>query len=155
MSCMRFKRSRHQGSKTARTDIDLVRDRLKRAREDFERMREAEEKEAKVSEERITRGSGNVFSDLGMPDAGERQTKTRLAMAINEIIASRKLRQVDAAKVLNIPQPRVSALLHYRLKVFSVEKLLDLLTRLDQDVEIMIRPRARKGAGAVSVLTVR
>jgi predicted XRE-type DNA-binding protein len=118
-------------------------------------MREAEEKEAKVSEERITRGSGNVFSDLGMPDAGERQTKTRLAMAINEIIASRKLRQVDAAKVLNIPQPRVSALLHYRLKVFSVEKLLDLLTRLDQDVEIMIRPRARKGAGAVSVLTVR
>jgi predicted XRE-type DNA-binding protein len=103
----------------------------------------------------ITRGSINVFADLGLPDAGERQTKTRLAMAINEIIAARKLRQVDAAKLLNIPQPRVSALLHYRLKEFSVEKLLDLLTLLNQDVEIMIRPRKLEGAGAVSVLTVR
>jgi predicted XRE-type DNA-binding protein len=108
-----------------------------------------------MSKERIARGSSNVFADLGMADAGERQTKTRLAMAINEIIASRKLKQIDAAKVLNIPQPRVSALLRYRLKEFSVEKLLDLLTRLDQDVEIMIRPRAQHGAGAVSVLTVR
>ncbi len=103
----------------------------------------------------ITRGSTNVFADLGLPDAGERQTKTRLAMAINEIIAARKLRQVDAAKLLNIPQPRVSALLHYRLKEFSVEKLLDLLTLLNQDVEITIRPRKLEGAGAVSVLTVR
>ena len=106
-----------------------------------------------MTKERITRGTGNVFADLGHPDAGERQTKTRLAMAINELIAERKLRQTEAAKVLDIPQPRVSALANYRLNEFSVEKLLHLLTALDRDVEIMIRPRSGRGAGAVSVLT--
>lgn len=103
----------------------------------------------------ITHGSRNVFADLGLPDAAERQTKTRLAMAVNEIIAERKLKQTDAAGVLGIPQPRVSALAHYKLNDFSVEKLMGFLTALDQDVEIMIRPRQADGAGAVSVLTVR
>jgi predicted XRE-type DNA-binding protein len=108
-----------------------------------------------MSDNNITRGTRNVFADLGMPDAGERQTKTRLAMAVNEIIADRKLKQAEAAELLQIPRPRVSALAHYKLNEFSVEKLMSFLTLLDQDVEIMIRPRARDGAGAVSVLTVR
>jgi predicted XRE-type DNA-binding protein len=103
----------------------------------------------------ITRGTRNVFADLGLPDARDRQTKTRLAMAVNEIISDRKMKQTDAALVLGIPQPRVSALTHYKLNDFSVEKLMEMLTLLDQDVEIMIRPRGREGAGAVSVLTVR
>lgn len=103
----------------------------------------------------ITRGTGNVFADLGLPDPSERQTKTRLAMAVNEIIAERKLRQAEAAELLQIPRPRVSALAHYKLNEFSVEKLISLLTLLDRDVEIMIRPRAGDRAGAVSVLTVR
>lgn len=108
-----------------------------------------------MSNDTITRGTRNVFADLGLADPGERQTKTRLAMAVNEIIADRKLKQTDAARLLGIPQPRVSALAHYKLNDFSVEKLMGFLTALDQDVEIMIRPRARDGAGAVSVLTVR
>lgn len=103
----------------------------------------------------IVRGSGNVFADLGLPDAGERQTKTRLAMVVNEIIAARRLRQAEAAKLLRVPRPRISALAHYRLNEFSVEKLMSFLTLLDQDVEIMIRPRTHDGVGAVSVLTVR
>jgi predicted XRE-type DNA-binding protein len=105
--------------------------------------------------EEIIRGSGNVFADLGMPDAAERQTKTRLAMAVNELIQDRCLRQVDAAKILGVPQHRVSALKHYRLNEFSMEKLMSFLTALDQDVEILIRPHSRDGGGAVSVLTVR
>ena len=108
-----------------------------------------------MSNDTITRGTRNVFADLGRADPGERQTKTRLAMAVTEIIADRKLKQTDAARLLGIPQPRVSALAHYKLNDFSVEKLMGFLTALDQDVEIMIRPRARDGAGAVSVLTVR
>jgi predicted XRE-type DNA-binding protein len=108
-----------------------------------------------MSKEKISRGTSNVFADLGFDDAGERQTKTRLAMAINEIVADRKLKQTDAAKVLGIPQPRVSALANYHLNEFSVEKLLGLLTALDRDVEIMIRPTAKEGAGTVSVLRVR
>jgi predicted XRE-type DNA-binding protein len=102
----------------------------------------------------ITHGTGNVFADLGFSDAGERQTKTRLAMAITEIIQVRKLKQVGAAKLLDIPQPKVSALVNYRLDGFSVERLMHFLTALDQDVEIMIRPRSHD-AGAISVHVVR
>jgi len=105
--------------------------------------------------EAITRGTGNVFADIGLPDAADRQTKTRLAMVLNEIIRSRGLRQVETAKLLGIPQPKVSALANYRLDGFSVEKLMGFLTALDQDVEIMIRPRTHSGAAEISVLSVR
>ena len=103
----------------------------------------------------ITHGTGNVFADLGMPDAVERQTKTRLALAINDIIKARKLRQVEAGHRLGIPQSNVSALVNYRLDGFSVERLMGFLTALDQDVDIMIRPSRIHGEGHVSVLAVR
>jgi predicted XRE-type DNA-binding protein len=98
--------------------------------------------------EPITRGTGNVLSDLGFPDAAERQAKLRLAYALNHVLESRKLSQADAAKVLGVTQPKVSALRHYKLAGFSVERLMNLLTALDQDVEIIIRrkPRSRKTA---------
>ena len=90
--------------------------------------------------EEITHGTGNVFADLGMPDAVERQTKTRLTLTINDIIKARKLRQVEAGRTLGIPQSNVSALVNYRLDGFSVERLMGFLTALDQDVEIVARP---------------
>ena len=99
----------------------------------------------------IERGTGNVFADLGMPDAAERQTKTRLALAVNEIVKARGLRQVAAGGVLGIPQSKVSALANYRLDGFSVERLMGFLTLLDRDVEIVIRPSRAGGAGQVSV----
>jgi len=103
--------------------------------------------------EPVTRGTGNVFADLGFPHADERQAKLRLAYTLNQVIEERKLRQADAAKVLGVTQPKVSALRHYKLAGFSVERLMNLLTALDQDVEIVIRrkPRARK-AGRISVV---
>src|SRR5688572_8645691 len=98
--------------------------------------------------EPVTRGTGNVFADLGFPDAAERQAKLRLACALNQVLDGRKLSQADAAKVLGVTQPKVSALRHYKLAGFSVERLMNLLTALDQDVEIVIRrkPRSRKVA---------
>jgi predicted XRE-type DNA-binding protein len=98
------------------------------------------------------RSSGNVFADLGFADAGERQTKVRLAMAINEVLHRRGFTQEKAAELLGINQPKVSALSKYRLEGFSVERLMRLLTSLNQDVEIVIRnrPRARR-PGRVSV----
>ena len=98
--------------------------------------------------EPVTRGTGNVFADLGFPDAAERQAKLRLAYALNQVLDGRKLSQADAAKVLGVTQPKVSALRHYKLAGFSVERLMNLLTALDQDVEIVIRrkPRSRKVA---------
>ena len=104
-------------------------------------------------EDPVTRGSGNVFADLGFPDAAERQAKLRLAYALNQVLEARKFSQADAAKVLGITQPKVSALRHYKLAGFSVERLMNLLTAVDQDVEIVIRrkPRSRK-AGRITVV---
>ena len=95
---------------------------------------------------KIVRGSGNVFADLGFVDAGERQTKVRLAIAINDVLQRRGLSQAKAAELLGINQPKVSALSKYRLEGFSVERLMRFLTSLNQDVEIVIRnrPRARR-----------
>jgi predicted XRE-type DNA-binding protein len=103
--------------------------------------------------EAVTRGTGNLFADLGFPDAAERQAKLRLAYALNQVLEARKLSQAEAAKMLGVTQPKVSALRHYKLAGFSVERLMNLLTALDQDVEIVIRhkPRSRK-AGRISVV---
>lgn len=96
--------------------------------------------------ERVARGSGNVFADLRFPDAAERQAKLRLAHTLNQLLDGRKLSQAEAAKVLGVSQPKISALRNYKLAGFSVERLMNLLTALDQDVEIVIRkkPRSRK-----------
>ena len=92
----------------------------------------------------ITRGSGNEFADLNFPDAEERQTKLRLAYALNTILDERHLAQAAAAARLGLNQPKVSALRHYKLEGFSLERLMALLNALDRDVEIVFAPnRAR------------
>ena len=98
--------------------------------------------------EPVTRGTGNVFADLGFPDATERQARLRLAYALNQELEARKISQADAAKVLGVTQPKISALRHYKLAGFSVERLMNLLTALDQDVEIVVKrkPRSRRAA---------
>jgi predicted XRE-type DNA-binding protein len=103
--------------------------------------------------ESVTRGTGNVFADLGFPDAAERQARLRLAFALNQELEARKISQADAAKVLGVTQPKVSALGRYKLAGFSVERLMNLLTALDQDVEIVIRRKpvlGRLGGSASS-----
>ena len=88
--------------------------------------------------------SGNVFADLGVINPEEKQTKVRLAVAINQIIQGRKLSQAAAARRLKINQPKVSALSNYQLDGFSVERLMKFVTALDRDVDIVIRPKSRK-----------
>ena len=91
--------------------------------------------------------SGNVFADLGVPGAEEKQTKVRLAVAINHIIDDKGLSQAMAAELLEINQPKVSALANYRLDGFSAERLMHFLNALGRDVEIVIRKaRSRKAA---------
>jgi predicted XRE-type DNA-binding protein len=96
----------------------------------------------------VVPGSGNVFADLGLPDALERQAKLRLAYALNQVLDQRNLTQAEAASVLGIGQPKVSALRRYKLAGFSVGRLMTLLTAVDQDVEIVIRrkPKTRRAA---------
>jgi predicted XRE-type DNA-binding protein len=78
----------------------------------------------------VTASSGNVFADLGFAGAEERKTKVRLAFAINQILQRRHLPQAEAARRLAINQPRVSALVNYRLEGFSVERLMYFLNAL-------------------------
>jgi predicted XRE-type DNA-binding protein len=84
-----------------------------------------------VNDDAITRGAGNVFADLGYADADERQTKLRLAHAINGVIARRRLSQAATAEKLGINQPKVSALANDTLDGFLVERLMTFLTALE------------------------
>ena len=98
---------------------------------------------------KVEAGSGNVFADLGFADAKERKLKVELAIEVNRALKERQLSQEKVAKLLGLRQPHVSELVRYRLDRFSVERLMDFLTRLGKDVEIRIasrRPgRARSG----------
>ena len=95
----------------------------------------------------IVRSSGNVFADLGLKNSGEKQTKVRLAVAINQILEKAHVSQMRAARLLGINQPKISALANYRLDGFSVERLMNFLTALGRDVEIVIRrSRSRRAA---------
>jgi predicted XRE-type DNA-binding protein len=102
--------------------------------------------------EAIEAGSGNVFADLGLPDATELDTKVRLAVAINRQLKSRRLNQAAAAAALSINQPKVSALKHYKLDGFSVERLMTFLTALGSDIEIRIRAPKRASSAPGRIL---
>ena|SRR6204780_374278 len=92
-------------------------------------------------------GSGNVFKDLGMPNAEEHFVKEQLVFKIDALLKKRKLKQVDAAKLFGIRQPDVSNMLRGEFRQFSVERLLRFLVALNQDVEIVIKPhRGAKNA---------
>jgi len=100
---------------------------------------------------RAEKGSGNVFADLGLPHSERELLKAKLTLQIYRLIKKRDLTQAEAGKVLGIKQPHVSALMRNRSGSFSVERLMDFLTALGQDVEISVRP-ARRHQGEVSVV---
>ena len=98
-----------------------------------------------TAKNKIEEGSGNVFADLGLPDAEELESKAQLAYRIAEIIRGRHLTQAEAANVLGATQPIVSNLMNGQLHGFSLERLVRFLNALDRDVEIIVkrRPRSR------------
>lgn len=101
----------------------------------------------------VTSSSGNVFADIGVRDPDEELAKAQLATRIREIVRQRKLTQVAAARVMGIDQPKVSALLNGRLGSFSSERLMRLLRKLGQDVQILVRNGRRvRRLGRISVL---
>jgi predicted XRE-type DNA-binding protein len=98
----------------------------------------------------VTESSGNVFADLGLPNAEQELIKAHLTLEIYKILKARALTQARAGALLGIPQPQVSNLLRNRGGTFSVGRLIELLTVLGQDVEITVRP-ARKPRGTMAV----
>ena len=105
----------------------------------------------KAREKQVIDSSGNVFADMGLPDANELGTKVRLGAAINQIIARKRLGQAEVATLLGINQPKVSALQHYKLEGFSVERLMHFLVALGQDVEIVVKSRPRSRSARIAV----
>ena len=95
---------------------------------------------------RVTKGSGNVFADLGMPNPEQELLKARLTLQIYRIVKERGLTQAQAGELLGIKQPHVSALMRNRAGNFSVGRLMEFLTALGQDIEITVKP-TRKAQG--------
>lgn len=101
-----------------------------------------------------TRSSGNIFADLGLPNAEEHQLKSALLVQIKRLVSERELTQTEAAKLIKMKQPDLSKLLRGHFKLVSVEKLMLMLTALDQDVEITIKPHRKRGeAGRITFKT--
>ena len=97
---------------------------------------------------KITRSSGNIFADLGLPDADHLLAKADLAIEISSIIEDRGLTQAEAAEIMGVDQPKVSALVRGRLDGFSMERLYRFLNALGRDVEIVVRPTPARSAAS-------
>jgi len=100
---------------------------------------------------RIEKSSGNIFTDLGLPNPEQELLKAQLTLQIYSIVKERKLTQAQAGEVLGIKQPHVSALLRNRAGNFSVGRLIEFLTALGQDVQITVKP-TRKARGEMAVV---
>lgn len=101
----------------------------------------------------IERGSTNVYADLGLPDAEEMLVKAQLASKIGDIIKRRKLTQAQAAVLLGITQPKLSGMLRGQFRGISETKMLECLTRLGRDIEIVVKTASRsRSEGHVSVI---
>jgi predicted XRE-type DNA-binding protein len=89
----------------------------------------------------VKSSSGNVFADLGLANADELLIKAELVRQISSLIDVKNLTQTEAAKLLGIDQPKVSALLNGKLSGFSTERLFRFLNALGSDVEIRVIPK--------------
>ena len=103
----------------------------------------------------IPASSGSVFADLGDEQAPETLLKSRLAQRLAKVIEAKGLTQAEVATALQIDQPKVSKILRGRLREFSTDRLFRFLNALDQDIQIVIKPKpaSRRQARLMVVLT--
>lgn len=90
----------------------------------------------------VHRSSGNVFADLGLPDADRLKVKAGLVVEIRKAMRALGLNQQEAAKRMGIPQPKVSGMMRGDFTNLSERKLMDCLNRLGYDIEIKVKPAA-------------
>jgi predicted XRE-type DNA-binding protein len=96
--------------------------------------------------------SGNVFADIGVANADEHLVKAKLVYKIDGLMKARGLKQAEAARSFGVRQPDVSKMLRGDFRQFSVERLMRFLVALDQDVQIVVKPR--RGAATAASLDV-
>ena len=95
----------------------------------------------------VHEGSGNVYADLGYPNAEEMQIKAKLVSKIADIVRGKGLTQAQTGRILGLTQPKVSALLRGQFRGISERRLIECLTRLGRDVEIVVKDGPRRRAG--------
>lgn len=100
----------------------------------------------------VQRSTGNVFAELGLPDAEKLKIKSGLVVEIRKAMRALGLTQQAAAKRMGIPQPKVSAMMHGDFTNLSERKLMDCLNRLGYDIEIKVRP-ATERVGQLTLAT--
>ena len=98
-----------------------------------------------MSKLRIEQGSGNIFADLGLPDAETHFLKAQIVSEIYRLTNERKLTQIEAGRLMGISQPEVSRMFKGNFREYSIERLIAFLTAFDRDVEIVARPRKKSG----------
>ena len=100
-------------------------------------------------------GSGNIFADLGLPDAEDMLLKSTIVIELRRLIKHRKLTQTAAAKLVGVSQADLSKILHGHFRGYSESKLMRMLTAFDQDVEITTRPHRKAGAAGRIIFSPR
>ncbi|HEV3157886.1 MAG TPA: helix-turn-helix transcriptional regulator [Candidatus Baltobacteraceae bacterium] len=106
-----------------------------------------------VDGEKVIRGSGNIYADLGLPNAGDLLARAQLLDAIQSVIVERRLTQTKVALLSGVKQPKLSVLLTGNTHGFTAERLMRILNALGQDVEIRIGPAQTDDAGHTWVHT--
>ena len=105
----------------------------------------------KPTDTAVERGSGNVFADLGFPDADVHLVKADLVSRIDDIVRDRGLTQTEAARLMGLSQPDVSRLLRGDFREYSLERLLRLLNALGRNIDIVIRKPSSAGGGRLRI----
>ena len=142
-----FQKKSKRGIKTPQHELEVIRARLRIA---IRHHSDELLKEGLVMDENVVRGSENVFADLGLENPDEELLKAQLAIRLRTLVAARGLTQAQAAKLLSLTQPDVSALVNGRISGFSLERLFGLVRRLGDDVEITLkRTKNDRRAGRV------
>ena len=96
-------------------------------------------------------GIENLMADLGFDDAEELSAKAILAVKLNDLIARRGLSQTEAAVITGMTQPKISQVLRYKLQNVSLERLMQALVSLDQQIEITVKPARRDHSAGITV----
>jgi predicted XRE-type DNA-binding protein len=104
-----------------------------------------------VRKVKVEVGSGNIFADLGLPDANTHFLKAQIVSEIYRITNERKLTQGGAGKLMGITQPEVSRMFKGNFREYSIDRLMGFLTSFDRDVEIVVKPHKKDGrAGRIT-----
>jgi predicted XRE-type DNA-binding protein len=97
------------------------------------------------------RGTDNVLVDLGFRDAAELSAKAMLAMKLNALLDAGGLTRAAAAKMLGMPQSKISAIRNYQLRDVSLERVMQALTVLGQHVKIVVSPSKGRSTARIDV----